>query len=157
MASLNKVILIGNLTADPELRQTQNGISVTSFSIAVQRRFVKQGDTTAQQTADFINIVAWRHHAEFVTRYFKKGRPIFVCGQIQSRSWTDQQGNRRYATEVVADELSFVDYAKQAGDSQAGAQKDNSYMPDAYGAPSYSNADTAPQFEEVADDDNLPF
>lgn len=154
MASLNKVILIGNLTADPELRQTQSGISVTSFTIAVQRRFVKQGDSQGQQqTADFINIVAWRQQAEFVTRYFKKGRPICICGSLQSRSWTDQQGNKRYATDVVADEVSFVD-SKPEGNAQS---NNNSYVPDAYGTPSYSNTDTAPKFEEVADDDNLPF
>lgn len=153
MASLNKVILIGNLTADPELRQTQTGISVTSFTIAVQRRFVKQGDAQSQQTADFINIVAWRQQAEFVTRYFKKGRPVCICGSLQSRSWVDQQGNKRYATEVVAEEINFVD-SKPAGDAQS---QQTAYVPDAYGAPSYSNADTAPKFEEVLDDDNLPF
>lgn len=155
MASLNKVILIGNLTADPELRQTQSGIAVTSFTIAVQRRFVKQGDNSGQQqTADFINVVAWRQQAEFVTRFFKKGRPVLVCGALQSRSWVDQQGNKRYATEVVADEIGFVD-SKPAGAAQN--ESNTTYVPDAYGAPSYSNTDTAPKFEEVLDDDNLPF
>ena len=85
MASFNKVILVGNLTADPELKKTPSGVSVTSFSIAVNRRFTKQGE---QPQTDFINIVAWRQTAEFVARYFNKGRPILVCGQLQTRSWT---------------------------------------------------------------------
>lgn len=157
MASLNKVILIGHLTADPELKQTANGISVTSFSIGVNRRFVKQNDNQGQQqTTDFINIVAWRQQAEFITRYFKKGKPICICGSLQVRSWVDQQGNKRYTTEVVTDEVSFVDSKPDnAGSTGGGSQ----YMPDAYGTPSYSNAgaDGAPKFEEVSDDDNLPF
>ncbi|NLK39277.1 MAG: single-stranded DNA-binding protein [Clostridiales bacterium] len=153
MASLNKVILIGNLTADPELRQTQNGISVTSFSIAVQRRYVKQGETQGQQTADFINIVAWRQQAEFITRYFKKGKPILICGTLQSRTWTDQQGNKRYATEVVADEVGFVDSKPQST-----SQSDNTaYVPDVYNTPTFASNDATPKFEEVNDDDNLPF
>ena len=87
MASFNKVILIGNMTADPELKQTAAGVSVCSFSIAVNRRFAKTEQ--GQQTVDFINIVTWRQSAEFVSRYFKKGNPILVCGQIQTRTWTD--------------------------------------------------------------------
>ena len=105
MASFNKVILIGNMTADPELKQTQTGTSVCSFSIAVNRRFSKNEQG---QTVDFINIVAWRQSADFVCRYFKKGNPILICGQLQTRTWTDNQGQKRYATEVVADEVSFV-------------------------------------------------
>ena len=118
MASFNKVILIGNLTADPEIRQTQSQISVCRFTIAVNRRFARGNNGTdaqnQQQTADFITVVAWRQSAEFVARYFKKGRPILVCGQLQSRSWTDQQGTRHYATEVVADEVSFVESKSDA-------------------------------------------
>ena len=91
MASFNKVILIGNLTADPELKQTQNGISVTSFSIAVSRRFSSKNTENAQQ-ADFINIVAWRNTAEFITKYFQKGKSILVVGSLQTRNWTDQNG-----------------------------------------------------------------
>ncbi|MBO5908991.1 MAG: single-stranded DNA-binding protein, partial [Clostridia bacterium] len=106
MASFNKVILIGNMTADPELKQTAAGISVCSFSIAVNRRFAKAEQ--GQQNVDFINIVTWRQQAEFVSRYFKKGNPILICGQIQTRSWSDTQGQKRYASEVVADEVSFV-------------------------------------------------
>ena len=108
MASLNKVMLIGNLTADPELKTTQTGISVTTFTIAVQRRFARQ-QAEGQQTADFVNIVAWRQSAEFVCKYFAKGRPILVCGSIQTRTWTDQANQKRYVTEVVADEVGFVD------------------------------------------------
>ena len=144
MASLNKVILIGNLTADPELKQTQSGISVVSFTIAINRRYQSKNAPEGQQTADFINIVAWRQSAEFVSRFFRKGKPILVCGSIQSRSYTDNQGNKRYVTEVVADEVG-------GGASQ--------YTPDAYNAaPSYSNTNTAePKFEPVSDEDDLPF
>ena len=155
MASFNKVILIGNLTADPEIRQTQSQISVCRFTIAVNRRFARSAGADAQnqqQTADFITVVAWRQSAEFVARYFKKGRPILVCGQLQSRSWTDQQGARHYATEVVADEVSFVE---SKGDAPAGGNN-TQYTPDAYGAPSYTGGSTA-AFEEMPADDSLPF
>ncbi len=155
MASFNKVILIGNLTADPEIRQTQSQISVCRFTIAVNRRFARSagaGDAQNQQTADFITVVAWRQSAEFVARYFKKGRPILVCGQLQSRSWTDQQGARHYATEVVADEVSFVE---SKGDAPMGGNN-TQYTPDAYGTPSYSGGNTA-AFEEMPADDSLPF
>lgn len=154
MASFNKVILIGNLTADPEIRQTQSQISVCRFTIAVNRRFTRSNsqDAQNQQTADFITVVAWRQSAEFVARYFKKGRPILVCGQLQSRSWTDQQGTRHYATEVVADEVSFVE---SKGDAPTGGNN-TQYTPDAYGAPAYTGGNTA-GFEEMPADDNLPF
>ena len=156
MASFNKVILIGNLTADPEIRQTQSQISVCRFTIAVNRRFARgaAGDVQnqQQQTADFITVVAWRQSAEFVARYFKKGRPILVCGQLQSRSWTDQQGARHYATEVVADEVSFVE---SKGDAPVGGNN-TQYTPDAYGAPAYTGGNTA-SFEEMPADDSLPF
>ena len=100
---MNKVILVGNLARDPELRQTPNGISVARFTIAVSRRYSKDG----QQQTDFINCVAWRQQAEFLCRYFQKGSGIQLCGSIQSRSWDGQDGKKQYATEVVADELSF--------------------------------------------------
>ena len=157
MASFNKVILIGNLTADPELRQTPNGISVCRFTIAVNRRFSRNNDQ-GQQSADFITIVAWRERAEFVTRYFRKGRPILICGQIQSRSWTDPQGAKHYATEVVADEVSFVENkADSAATPGASAPAGGStYTPDAYGAPAYSNNGNS-GFEEIPNDSDLPF
>ena len=151
MASFNKVILIGNMTADPELKQTQAGISVCSFSIAVNRRFARAEQ--GQQNVDFINIVTWRQQAEFVSRYFKKGNPILICGQLQTRSWTDNQGQKRYATEVVADEVSFVASAGQT----AGAQTTgDSYTPEAYGGPAYSSTSGA-NFEDIPNDGDLPF
>lgn len=138
MAALNKVVLIGNLTADPELKQTQSGISVVSFTIAINRRVKKEG----QPDADFVRIVAWRKTAEIVGQYFKKGKPILVCGSIQSRSYTDNQGNKRSVTEVVADEVGF---AESKSESQSDASQ---YVPDAY---------SQPQFEDVTDDGDLPF
>jgi single-strand DNA-binding protein len=105
MASLNKVILIGHLTADPELKQTPSGVSVTSFSIGVTRKFARAGE---QAQSDFISIVAWRTTAEFITKYFRKGNAICICGSIQTRTWTANDGSKRYITEVVADEATFV-------------------------------------------------
>lgn len=149
MASFNKVILIGNLTADPELKQTNTGLSVCNFSLAINRRTKTDGG----QNVDFINVVAWRQTAEFVAKYFKKGRPLLVCGQLQTRNWTDAQGNKRYSTEVVADEVTFVENKSSAG------QDGGSYAPDSYGTPGYQSgnaASAAPEFEEV-DDGSLPF
>ena len=153
MASFNKVILIGNMTADPELKQTTGGISVCSFSIAVNRRFAKADQ--GQQSVDFINIVAWRQQAEFVSRYFKKGNPILICGQLQTRSWTDNQNQKRYATEVQADEVSFVASAAQSG-TQSTAAGNGAYTPDAYGAPAFNSAPSV-NFEEIPNDGDLPF
>ena len=151
MASLNKVILIGNLTADPELKQTPSGISVVSFTIAINRRYQSKNATEGQQSADFISIVAWRQTAEFISRYFRKGSALCVTGSIQTRSWQDQQGQKRYATEVVADEAMFVD-SKNEGGSVAGQ------FADTYNAPSYSSSPaSAPKFEELKTDDDLPF
>ena len=149
MASFNKVILIGNLTADPELKQTPNGLSVCRFTLAINRRYGRNAEQ-GQQTADFITIVAWRQTAEFVSRYFKKGRPILVCGQIQSRSWNDANGQKRYSTEVVAEEVSFVENKSDA--APAGSQ---GFTPD-YGAPSY-HTPAGGNFEEIPGDDSLPF
>ena len=151
MASFNKVILVGNMTADPELKQTTAGVSVCSFSIAVNRRFAKPDQ--GQQNVDFINIVAWRQQAEFVSRYFKKGNPILICGQLQTRAWTDNAGQKRYATEVVADEITFVAPAAQGGVPVA---QGTSYTPDAYGQPAFNNA-PATSFEEIPNDGDLPF
>ena len=150
MASFNKVILIGNLTADPELKQTPNGLSVCRFTLAINRRYGRSGEQ-GQQTADFITIVAWRQTAEFVSRYFKKGRPILVCGQIQSRSWNDANGQKRYSTEVVAEEVSFVE--NKSDNAPAGGTQ--GYAPE-YGAPSYQ-APAGGNFEEIPGDDSLPF
>lgn len=147
--NLNKVVLCGRLTADPELKQTQNGIAVVSFTIAVNRRFTRGADGQNNSQADFINCVAWRQTAEFISRYFKKGSSLCVTGSIQTRTWSDNTGAKRYATEVVVDEAMFVD-----------SRTDNasaSYVPDAYGSPSFSSGVDAPNFEEIKTDDDLPF
>ena len=139
--AFNKAILIGNMCADPELKQSASGISVCSFSIAVNRRRSKDG--TAE--TDFINIVAWRTTAEFIARYFKKGQAILICGQIQTRSWTDNAGNKRYATEVVADEVSFV-----------GSKESSQSVKNESQSLSYASVPT-PDFEEISSDEDLPF
>lgn len=140
MASFNKVILVGNMTADPELKQTTSGICVCTFSIAVNRKMAKNGE------ADFITIQTWRQQAEFVSKYFKKGQAILVCGQLQTRTWTDNNGNKRYATEVVADEVSFV------GNKESSQEEKNhsDYIPNAY-------TQNSQNFEEIPQDETLPF
>ena len=148
--NLNKVVLCGRLTADPELNQTQqNGIAVVSFTLAVNRRFTRGADGQSNSQADFISCVAWRQTAEFISRYFKKGSSLCVTGSIQTRTWNDNTGAKRYATEVVVDEAMFVD-------SRADSAAQTGYVPDAYGSPSFSSGD-APNFEEVKTDDDLPF
>ena len=151
--NLNKVVLCGRLTADPELKSTQNGVSVVTFTLAVNRRFQSRSNDAADgQQADFISLVAWRQTAEFISKYFKKGSALCVTGSIQTRSWQDQQGQTRYATEVVADEAMFVDSKNESG--AAGDQ----YTPDAYTTPSYSSAPAStPKFEELKTDEDLPF
>lgn len=134
---MNKAILLGRLTRDPELRQTQSGVAVASFAIAVNRRFQK--DVT-----DFINCTAWRQTAEFVSKYFQKGSAIAVVGSIQNRKYTDKDGNERTATEVVVDEAYF---AGSKGNSEASGASET--MPDFNTA----FADVAP---DDADED-LPF
>ena len=156
MASFNKAILIGNMVADPELRATPNGVNVCSFRIAVGRKFVKAGE---QQQTDFLDVVAWRGTAEFVTKYFSKGKPILVCGSIQSRNWEDKDGNKRTTVEIIADEVSFVG-PKGASDSFAsGAPSGGDPGPaPPPSAPSYSTSyESAPKFEEISADDDLPF
>lgn len=111
---MNKAILMGRLTADPEMRQTPNGITVARFSIAVQRRFAKEG----QQQADFINCVAWRQQAEFLCRYFRKGNMVAVVGSIQTSSWDGSDGKKRYSTEVVVDEINFTGERTSGGQNQ---------------------------------------
>lgn len=164
--NLNKVILGGRLTAEPELKQTPGGVMVLSFSVAVNRRYQSKAEDGSmnQQQADFINCVAWRERAEFISRYFHKGSSILVVGQIQTRSWNDQQGNKRYATEVVVDETYFVDSKGEGSAYQQNAG--SAYMPSAYSDPQYSTpagqapasqGGAAPQFETLTDDDQLPF
>jgi len=124
---MNKVILMGRLTRDPEVRQTTGGISVTRFSIAVNRRFAREGG----QEADFINCVAWRESGERIAKYFRKGSMIAVVGSIQTRSWDGQDGKRQYATEVVVDEWEFTGSKAETGSGE-------------FSAP-YSQPQTAPQ------------
>ena len=150
--NLNKAILCGRLCADPELKQTQNNVSVVSFTLALNRRYRSQDAQSAPQ-ADFISVVAWRQTAEFIARYFRKGSAICVTGSIQTRTWQDAQGQKRYATEVVVDEAMFVDSKNEGGAGQ-------SYTPDAYAAPSFSSPASGadlPKFEELKSDDDLPF
>ena len=154
MASFNKVILIGNMVADPELKTTPNSVNVCSFRIAVGRRYVKAGE---QQQTDFIDIVAWRQQAEFVTKYFSKGKPILVCGSIQSRNWQDKEGNKRTTVEVIADEVGFVE-RKSASDAFASNGASVGGDPGPAPPPSYSTSyESAPKFEEISADDDLPF
>ena len=150
--NLNKVVLAGRMTADPELKQTPSGVSVLSFSIAINRGYVSKNSEQGERQADFINVVAWRQTAEFISKYFRKGSAICVTGSIQTRTWNDNSGNKRYATEVVADEAMFV----ESRNSDSGSQ---SYNTEAYGtAPSYSsNGASAPNFEDHNTDDDLPF
>lgn len=139
--NFNKVILGGRLTADPELKTTPSGISVTSFTVAVNRRYgAKDGE---EPKADFFNVTAWRHTAEFITLYFRKGSSICVVGSLQTRSWTDQQGQKHYATEIVADEACFVDAKSEM------PQVAQQGQPQSYTAP--------PVFEELTGDEELPF
>lgn len=131
--NFNKVIIGGRLASDAELKQTQSGVSVTAFSIAVNRK-------GAERKADFIDVVAWRQTAEFISKYFKKGSSICIVGNLQKREWTDKNGAKRYATEVIAEEASFVD-SKSDGSS---ADFDANIPADA-------------NMQEVEDDDDFPF
>ncbi len=137
----NLVVLTGRLTADPELKTTPNGIPVTTFSIAVERRY-RSGE---ERQADFINIVAWRQSAEFITKYFKKGSLIGIEGSIQTRRYQDKNGNNRTAFEVVANNVQFVESKR---DSSAPVSE----------PASFSNADVN-DFADLGDasDDDLPF
>ncbi len=147
---LNCAIIMGRLTADPELRTTTNGISVTSFSVAVDRSYQKAG--TERQT-DFINVVAWRQTAEFVSRYFHKGSMIAVQGSIQTRNYEDKNGNKRTAVEIVADNVSFCGSKAESG---TGAAPVAQATPAAPAAPAFSTAG-ADDFSSMDVDDELPF
>ena len=161
---LNKIFLMGRLTRDPELRRTQTGTPVASFTLAVDRDFKDR--STGERATDFIDVVAWRQTGEFVSRYFTKGRMAVVEGRLQIRDWTDKDGNKRRSAEVVADNVYF-------GDSKRDADADAHTHTDAYSAPHQSygngyaaapayNAYTAPvgqdHFADLSDDDGeLPF
>lgn len=140
--NLNKVVLGGRLTADVELKQTPSGVSVCSFSIATNRKYSKE----SEQATDFINCQAWRGTAEFISKYFSKGSSICVTGAIQTRTWSDQQGNKRYATEVVVEEAMFVDSKNES--QQTETSNPYGYTTDAY---------TTANFKDANNDDDLPF
>lgn len=149
---MNKVILIGRLTADAELKQTQNGTSVARFSLAVNRRFSKDNE----QTADFISCIAWKHTAEFICKYFRKGSMIAVSGRIQTGSYTDNNGVKRYTTDVVVEEAYFTGEKQNSGTAAntVASQGNANYvsMPDAdvFRQAGFSQADGF-------DDGDVPF
>ena len=138
---LNSVCLMGRLTADPELKSTQSGVSVCSFRIAVDRTYQPKGQ---EKQTDFINIVTWRGTAEFVSRYFRKGQLVAVQGSIQTSQYTDRDGNKRTAFDVVADNVFFAEKKAESGETKQGAGYDHS--PDIQG-----------DFEEIVGNDEPPF
>lgn len=149
---LNRIILMGRLTRDPELRHTQSGTAVASFSLAVDRDF--KNKQSGEKETDFIDVVAWRQTGEFVSKYFSKGRMAVVEGRLQIRDWTDKEGNKRRSAEVIADNVYF-------GDSKRDAESGGMYggysapAPASYGAPAPMEAD---QFSQLDDNDSeLPF
>ena len=145
---LNSVIIMGRLTADPELRTTTSGLSVTSFTVAVDRNY-KSGD---ERQTDFINCVAWRATADFVTRYFRKGQMIAVQGSLQVRNYEDKNGNKRTAYDVVADNVSFCGSKNEGGNNTYAAAR-----PESAPAVSYQSAD-AGSFSVLPDDNQgFPF
>ena len=163
---MNKVILMGRLTADPEMRQTPQGTAVARFTIAVNRRFQREGG----QQADFISCTAWRQTAENICRFFNKGRMIAIEGQIQTRSWDGQDGKKQYATDVVVDNFYFTGSRQETGGSQGGYQSggsyqsnfsDGGYQPPREAAPQAPVQDTGFTDLSFTDDagseDDLPF
>lgn len=142
---INCIVLMGRLTADPELRTTQSGVSVTRFSIAVDRNY---SDQNGERTADFIDIVAWRQQADFVCKYFHKGSMIAVQGALQTRKYEDRNGNKRTAYEVVANQISFTGSKEEGG----GQKKEPAQT-----VTSYSNAGADDFKNVVGDDDDFPF
>ena len=162
---LNKIFLMGRLARDPELRRTQSGTPVVSFRLAVDRDF--KDKATGERSTDWIDVVAWGQTAEFVSRYFTKGRMAVVEGRLQMRDWTDKEGNKRTSAEVVADNVYFGD-SKRDGDGggYSSGYGQGGYAPAGGG---YGAAPSAPsgfggsdretdQFAELSDDDgDLPF
>lgn len=119
---MNHVEIIGNLARDPEARTTQSGVAVTTFTVAVNRRYVNQ--QTGQRDADFFNVVTWRKAAELCAKYLAKGRKVAVVGSLQNRTWEDSDGNKHYATEIIADEVEFLS-AKGGAPAEAPADDDD--------------------------------
>ena len=147
---LNTIVLMGRLVADPELRTTSSGVSVTSFRLAVDRNFARQGE---EKQTDFFDIVAWRNTAEFVSRYMSKGQLVAVQGSMQSRKWQDKDGNNRISWEVQADNVYF---AESKRDSAGGARYD-SYAPAAKEEPSTYSSGSESDFTPLPPDNDLPF
>ena len=155
---LNHIVLMGRLTRDPELRRTGSGVAVASFTLAVDRDFAAQG---AERETDFVDIVAWRNTAEFVSKYFTKGRMAIVSGRLQIRNWTDKDGGKRRTAEVVADNVYFGDSRR---DAQADSAPGFAPAPQSYGGYSSAPAAPAPAASTASDfamleddDDQLPF
>ena len=145
---LNKVVLMGRLTRDPELKYTPSNVAVTTFSVAVDRNYARQGE---QRQTDFINVVAWRTTAEFVAKYFTKGQLMALSGSIQTRTWDDNEGKKHYVTEVVADEVHFAEGKRDTAQYQQSAPQPS------------AQPQAAPQVQPTADftmsedDEDLPF
>ena len=152
---LNKIIIMGRLTRDPELRRTQSGTPVTSFSLAVDRDFKSQ---SGEKETDFIDVVAWRATAEFVSKYFTKGRMAVVEGRLQIRDWTDKDGGKRRSAEVVADNVYFGDSKRDGGEGSFGGSYSSA---PAYSAPAGGRSAPAggySDFSEIGEEDGeLPF
>lgn len=152
---LNKIVIMGRLTRDPEMRQTGSGTPVTSFSLAVERDY--SGRDGGEKQTDFIDVVAWRHTAEFVDKYFAKGDMAAVSGRLQIRDWTDKDGNKRRSAEVVADNLYFGDSRRDnggEGGSYTGGNSGYSAPAGGYAAP----VGGASGFAEIDEEDgDLPF
>ena len=151
---MNKVFLMGRLTADPEMRQTPSGVTVTTFTIAVDRRFSKDG----QRQTDFIRCTAWRQQAEFICKYFKKGSMICVIGNIQTRSWDGQDGKKQYSTDIIVEEVHFTGSKAETGTTGASAQGVFNQAPAQSGGaiPDFDSFD-AMGFIADASEDDLPF
>ena len=146
---LNKIFLMGRLTRDPELRRTASGTAVTSFSLAVDRDFKSQN---GEKETDFIDVVAWRSTAEFVSKYFTKGRMAVVEGRLQIRDWTDRDGGKRRSAEVIAENVYFGDSKREGGSDYSAAPAYSA--PRGYAAPMGGQSD----FAEIGEEDGeLPF
>lgn len=149
--ALNAVTIMGRITAAPELKTTPSGVSVISFCVAVDRKYQPQGQ---EKKTDFIDVVAWRNTAEFICKYFQKGSMIGIEGEIQTRTYTDQDGKNRKVTEIMANNVSFCE-SKQSTGNQGGAGSNVNATPD-YGTPAYGMP-SASNFEEIPSDESLPF
>ena len=153
---INRVVLMGRLVADPELKTTSSGISVTTFRIAVDRSYVKSGE---ERQADFFDIVAWRYTAEFICKHFRKGSLIAIDGQLQSRTYQAKDGSNRYVVEVVADNASFTGERRDSSAGFGGGYQGGYSQPAPQyqePTPSFSNG-SSQDFMEVQLDDDLPF